>query len=233
MLNERVDAFGPGRLDYDHGHTREARARLAEDLRQWKDDDAVGAIKPQKALWDARQVLGRDDVLLSDVGAHKMWVARYYHCHEPNTCLIPNGFCSMGFALPGAVAAKLALPERRVLAVCGDAGFLMNVQEMETARRLDSDVVVLVWEDHAYGLIAWKQQNEFGRHTDLSFGNPDFGQLARAFGWNGFRCEKSSELRETLERAFETPGPSLVSIPIDYRENAALTERLGDIEAAL
>jgi acetolactate synthase-1/2/3 large subunit len=127
----------------------------------------------------------------------------------------------------------MALPERRILAICGDAGFLMNVQEMETARRLDSDIVVLVWEDKAYGLIAWKQQNEFGRHTDLSFGNPDFSALARSFGWNGFRCEKSTELHGTLEQAFETPGPSLLSIPIDYAENQKLTERLGNIETSI
>jgi len=233
MLNERVDAHGADKLNFDHSHTRKAREQLRADLEQWKDDDAVGAIKPQKAIWDARQVLGPHDVLLSDVGAHKMWIARYYHCHEPNTCLIPNGFCSMGFALPGAIAAKIALPDSRVLAISGDGGFLMNVQEMETARRLNSDIVVLVWEDGGYGLIAWKQQGEFGRHTDLAFGNPNFEQLAQAFGWNGFRCEKSSELAATLEEAFRTPGPSLVSIPIDYRENVKLSKRLGEIELTI
>jgi acetolactate synthase-1/2/3 large subunit len=180
-------------------------------------------------LWDVRRVLGPEDVLLSDVGAHKMWIARYYHCHEPNTCLIPNGFCSMGFALPGAIAAARALPGRRVLAVCGDAGFLMNVQEMETAVRLGTKLVAMVWEDGAYGLIAWKQQNQFGRHSDLSFGNPDFVALARAFGWNGHRVEKSRELAPTLERAFDEEGPSLVVVPIDYRENQRLSQRLGDI----
>ncbi len=158
-----------------------------------------------------------------------MWIARYYQCHEPNTCLIPNGFCSMGFAFPGAIAAARVFPERRVLAICGDAGFLMNVQEMETAKRLGSNIVVMVWEDRAYGLIAWKQQIEFGRHTDLSFGNPDFGRLAEAFGWHGHRVEKSRELRSTLERAFGEEGPSLVTLPIDYRENQILTERLGNI----
>jgi len=109
----------------------------------------------------------------------------------------------------------------------------MNVQEMETARRLDSNLVVMVWEDHAYGLIAWKQTNEFGRHTDLAFGNPDWAQLADAFGWNGFLCDRSADLRGTLEEAFTTPGPSLVAIPIDYRENAKLTERLGNIACAI
>jgi acetolactate synthase-1/2/3 large subunit len=158
-----------------------------------------------------------------------MWIARYYQCHEPNTCLIPNGFCSMGFALPGAIAAARVHPDRRILAICGDAGFLMNVQEMETAMRLGVDLVILVWEDHAYGLIEWKQQTHFGRHTDLSFGNPDFVKLAEAFGWKGHRVEKSRELAPTLERAFQEKGPSLVVIPIDYRENQLLTERLGNI----
>jgi acetolactate synthase-1/2/3 large subunit len=139
----------------------------------------------------------------------------------------------MGFALPGAIAAHLVYPDRRVLAICGDGGFLMNVQEMETAHRLDANVVVMVWEDHAYGLIAWKQQNHFGRHTDLAFGNPDFVTLAESFGWRGHRCERSGDLRDTLEQAFAEAGPSLVVIPIDYAENQKLTERLGNISCAI
>jgi thiamine pyrophosphate-dependent acetolactate synthase large subunit-like protein len=153
----------------------------------------------------------------------------HYHCHEPNTCLIPNGFCSMGFALPGAIAASQVHPDRRILAVCGDGGFLMNVQEMETARRLGSDIVVMVWEDHAYGLIAWKQDSEFSRHTDLSFGNPDWMSLARAFGWHGHLCDASRDLARTLDAAFDESAPSLVVIPIDYRENALLTQKLGEL----
>ena len=229
MLNERAAAAGPDELGFDHKHTRAARKAMKVDLEEHRDDDTTGTIRPQKALWDARQVLGRDDLLLSDVGAHKMWIARHYQCHEPNTCLIPNGFCSMGFALPGAIAAHMVMPERRVLAICGDAGFLMNVQEMETARRCNSNITVMIWEDHAYGLIAWKQENHFGRHTDLAFGNPDFVMLAESFGWNGYRCENSSELRATLEASFEAEGPSLVVIPIDYSENRKLTTRLGNI----
>jgi len=116
-----------------------------------------------------------------------------------------------------------------VLAICGDAGFLMNVQEMETARRYNSDITVMIWEDHEYGLIAWKQENIFGRHTDLTFGNPDFVQLAESFGWNGFRCQNSADLQETLEQSFLAEGPSLVVIPIDYSENQKLTERLGNL----
>jgi acetolactate synthase-1/2/3 large subunit len=218
---------------FELGRQRRIRERLQEDFREHAEDDTEGRIRPQKALWDVRQVMGPEDILLSDVGAHKMWIARYYHCHEPNTCLIPNGYCSMGFALPGAIAASLVHPNRRILAIAGDGGFLMNVQEMETAARLRSNLVALVWEDRGYGLISWKQDSEFDRHTDLSFGNPDWLLLARSFGWHGHHCTRSRELRATLETAFSEPGPSLVVIPIDYRENPLLTKRLGEINSRL
>ncbi len=227
MLNERIDRDGTP--DYDLKQQQDSRIRMREELEEYKDDETVGAIRPQKALWDARQVLGPNDIVLSDVGAHKMWIARHYHCHEPNTCLIPNGFCSMGFALPGAIAASLVHPDRRILGIAGDAGFLMNVQEMETAKRLGSNLVMMVWEDHEYGLIAWKQQAEFGKHTDLAFGNPDWMALATAFGWHGHRVNNSADLQGALHAAFHETGPSLVVIPIDYRENMLLTKRLGEI----
>lgn len=215
--------------DYELDGQRDVRARMREELERWADDDGDGPIKPQKALADLRDVLGPNDIVLSDVGAHKMWIARHYHCHEPNTCLIPNGFCSMGFALPGAIAAALVHPERNVVAVSGDGGFLMNVQEMETARRLASRITVLVWEDGGYGLIAWKQDNEFHRHTDLAFGNPDWRGLAESFGWSARVIGEAGELRPALESALAEDGPSLVVMPVDYRENAKLTERLGEI----
>jgi acetolactate synthase-1/2/3 large subunit len=214
---------------FDLTQQRAVRREMKAEIEQHRDDDTTGLVRPQKALWDVRQVMGPLDILLSDVGAHKMWIARQYHCHEPNTCLIPNGFCSMGFALPGAIAASLVHPDRRVLAICGDGGFLMNVQEMETARRLNSNMVVMVWEDKGYGLIQWKQDNEFHHHVNLAFGNPDWLKLAESFGWNGFTCDRSSQLQSVLQAAFAAPGPSLVVIPIDYRENPRLTERLGNI----
>ena len=227
MLNERIDEHGLP--DYDLETQRQVREHMAADFAEYKDDETEGSIRPQKALWDARQVMGPHDILLSDVGAHKMWIARHYQCHEPNTCLIPNGFCSMGFALPGAIASSLVHPDRRTLAICGDAGFLMNVQEMETAKRLSCNMVVMVWADNEYGLIAWKQDNEFGRHTDLSFGNPDWKGLAAAFGWHGHYVANSADLAGTLESAFNEDGPSLVVIPIDYRENPLLTKKLGEL----
>ena len=111
--------------------------------------------------------------------------------------------------------------------------FLMNVQEMETARRLNLNLTVMVWADNAYGLIAWKQSNEFGRHTDLSFGNPDWLQLASAFDWHGHVVEKSEDLQNTLQQCFSEQGPSLLVIPIDYRENTLLTKRLGELTCSI
>jgi len=227
MLNERVDANGS--LKFDTTHQKATRRDMQEELAIHKDDDTEGSIRPQKVMWDCRQVMGAHDILLSDVGAHKMWIARHYQCHEPNTCLIPNGFCSMGFALPGAISAALVHPDKRILSISGDAGYLMNVQEMETAKRLNVNIVTMIWEDNMYGLIAWKQQNEFGKHTDLSFGNPDWLKLADSFDWFGHKVENSRDLVDTLEKAFNEEGPSLVVIPIDYRENMILTERLGNI----
>jgi len=227
MLNERLANFGVP--DFQLDYQRRLRNGMQAELSQHAEDNTEGSIRPQKMLWDAREVLDAKDIVLSDVGAHKMWIARHFHCHEPNTCLIPNGFCSMGFALPGAIAASMVYPQSRVLGIAGDAGFLMNVQEMETARRLNSNLVMLVWEDHAYGLIAWKQQNEFGRHTDLAFDNPDWLKLAESFGWYGHRVEDSADFAKTLSNALNENGPSLVVAPVDYRENMKLTEHLGEI----
>jgi len=226
MFNERVKNDPP---IYELKQHAAIRTAMLADFAEFKNDDTVGLIRPQKVIWDVREALGPSDILLSDVGAHKMWIARYYNCYEPNTCLISNGFCSMGFALPGAIAAKLVFPDRRVLAICGDGGFLMNVQELETARRIGANIVAMIWEDGGYGLISWKQRNEFGRSTRLEFGNPEFVKLAESFDCLGIRVNNARDLRPALERAFAADRPCLIVIPIDYRENALLTERLGNI----
>ena len=231
MINANIDQLGA--VQRNLSQQASARDQMKQELLQYADDKTEGTIRPQKVLADARAVMGSEDILLSDVGAHKMWIARYYQCHEPNTCLIPNGFCSMGFALPGAIAASLVHPDRNILAICGDAGFLMNVQEMETAKRLGSNIVVMVWEDNAYGLIAWKQENEFGHHTDLGFGNPDWMLLAKSFGWHGHHVEKSVELKDVLGKALAETGPSLIVVPIDYRENMLLTEKMGNLVCSI
>ena len=227
MLNARARAHE--KMDWDLTREKKVREGMLSEFAAYKDDAAEGKLRPQKVLWDVREVMGPSDILLSDVGAHKMWIARHYHCYEPNTCLIPNGFCSMGFALPGAISASLVHPTRRILAICGDGGFLMNVQEMETARRLGVSIVVMVWEDGGYGLISWKQEQEFSSHTELEFSNPDWLELARAFGWHGHVVTASRDIKLTLETAFREDGPSLVVVPIDYEENMRLIKHLGEI----
>ncbi len=226
MLNELVEQQ-PFSIDMTRQHA--IRHEMLDEFRAHSGDSDAGPVRPQKVLWDVREFLGPKDIVLSDVGAHKMWIARHYQCDEPNTCLISNGFASMGFALPGAIGAHMVYPERRVLAIAGDGGFLMNVQEMETAKRLNSNIVAMVWEDHAYGLIAWKQDIHYGRHTDLSFGNPNWQMLAESFGWGYTQVEGAGEVAGALEKAFGETGPSLIVVPIDYRENGLLTERLGQI----
>ena len=234
QINEGLtERFGDRLPLFDIGEWQELRRTIADDLSMEKDDGAF-PMKPQRILNDVRSFLGPDDIVLSDVGAHKMWIARYYQCEVPNTCLISNGFCSMGFALPGGIGAQYALPDRKVLAICGDAGFLMNVQDLETAVRVGSKLVVMVWIDGEYGLIKWKQQNHFdGRHSDLAFNNPDFEMLARSFGMWGRVLDGPGQLAGALEEAFAQDGPALIAVPVDYSENQKLTKRLGEIEVAI
>ncbi|HHM04381.1 MAG TPA: acetolactate synthase large subunit [Gammaproteobacteria bacterium] len=210
------------------GHTlRPLREALVRDMDQHKDDRHF-PIRPQKIIWDLRTAMDLEDIVICDVGAHKMWMARMFRCEHPNTCLISNGFASMGIALPGAIAAKLARPERKVVAVTGDAGFLMNVQEVETAVRLGLPLVVLVWNDGGYGLIEWKQMTTFGRTGFCRFGNPDFVKLAGAFGARGYRVGEAGELLPLLKKALADDTVSIIDCPVDYTENLKLTAKLGE-----
>jgi len=218
---------------FDLKQQANTRLDIQKELWAHKDDDTEGSIRPQKVLSDVEKIYGETGLVLSDVGAHKMWIARHYHCKLPNGCLIPNGFCSMGFALPGAIAASMIEPERPILGIAGDAGFLMNVQEMEVANRYNCNMTMMIWEDNEYGLIAWKQETEFGHHTDLSFDNPKWGQLAEAFNWHYQHVDKSQDLLGVLENALNHKGPSLVVLPIDYRENKKLNERLGQLTCTI
>jgi acetolactate synthase-1/2/3 large subunit len=224
----------------DAGQRHEARETLVHsDLRTALLAELAGSagagndalpITPQRAIADLREALGPEDIVVSDVGAHKVWVARLYQAYEPNTVIISNGFAAMGISLPGAIAAKLVHPDRKVVALCGDGGFLMNSQELETAKRIGANVTVVVWRDDGYGLIDWKQRNEFGRPFGVEFGNPDFVAYAESFGIAGFRPSSAADLLPTLRRALDVDGPSLVEVPIDYRENLRLTEHLGALE---
>jgi acetolactate synthase-1/2/3 large subunit len=186
-------------------------------------DDDDTPIKPQRVLRDLRELMAADDILVSDVGAHKLWVARFWEAHEPSTVLISNGFAAMGFALPAAIAAALTVKgQRKVVAIVGDGGFLMNVAELETAGRLGHPLVVLVWSDGSYGLIEMHQRRRFGHVMGTRFGNPDLVALARSFGLQGFRVERAGDLVPVLREALAASGPVIVDIPIDYRENDKL-----------
>ena len=192
-------------------------------------DDTGFPIKPQKILWDFRQALNPEDVVISDVGAHKMWMARMYQEEVSNTCIISNGFASMGIAVPGALAAKFVFPERNIVAVTGDAGFMMNSQEIETALRHELAFVILIWTDSEYGLIKWHQLRNFGRSSNISFNNPDFVKYADSFGAKGYRVESSGDLLPTLRQAIADDTVVIVDCPVDYSENMKLTEKLGEL----
>lgn len=198
---------------------------MLEDYSAAESDDGF-PIKPQRVLHDIRQVLGQEDILISDVGAHKMWIGRQYNCYHPNTCIISNGFASMGISVPGAIAAKLIYPEKKVLAVSGDGGFMMNCQEMETALRIGVPIVVMIFNDSGYGLIRWKQEDHFGSSCFTDFTNPDFVKFAESMGAKGYRIQSAEEIIPVLEDAFSQNVPCIIDCPIDYSENTRLSERL-------
>jgi acetolactate synthase-1/2/3 large subunit len=209
---------------------------LAANLRQTifeeieaQTEDTGFPVKPQKILWDLRQALKPDDIVISDVGAHKMWMARMYQAERPNTCIISNGFASMGIGVPGAVAAKLVHPERTVVSVTGDAGFMMNSQEIETALRIGTPIIVLIWTDSEYGLIHWHQLKHFGRPSNIGFNNPDFVKYAESFSAKGYRVEGAGELLPILRQAVADDTVVLIDCPVDYRENMKLTQKLGEL----
>jgi acetolactate synthase-1/2/3 large subunit len=193
---------------------------------QAKDDDAF-PVQPPRALYEIRQALGREDILISDVGLHKLWIGRMFPAYEPNTVLIANGLAGMGFAVPAAIGAKLVHPDRNVVTVNGDGGFLMNCQELETAVRLKTSIVNVVWENSQYGSIVWKQDKKFGTHFGTDFTNPDFVKLAEGFGMPAWRCDSADEFGERLRQALGLDVPSLIVLPIDYSIDVAISEELG------
>ncbi len=227
-IGQALDAVTAISQPRDSLPASDLRQVIADDLSEHADDHAF-PIKPQKILWDLRQVLEPDDIVISDVGAHKMWIARMYQAERANTCLISNGFASMGIALPGAIGAKLVYPDRTIVAVTGDAGFLMNSQEIETALRTDTPIVILIWNDAEYGLITWHQLRHFGRPSHTGFTNPDLVAYAESFGANGYRVEAADELVPVLEQAIEDETVVVIDCPVDYAENMKLTKKLGEL----
>ncbi|MBS0018559.1 MAG: acetolactate synthase large subunit [Arthrospira sp. SH-MAG29] len=204
------------------------RSDIRQDYKRYANDDGF-PIKPQKIIYDLRQVMGPEDIVISDVGAHKMWMARHYHSDRPNTCLISNGFAAMGISIPGAIAAKLVYPELKVVAVTGDGGFMMNCQELETALRVGTPFVTLIFNDGGYGLIEWKQEDQFGSSSFIKFGNPDFVKFAESMGLKGYRVEAATDLVPILKEALASEVPVVIDCPVDYRENARFSQRAGGL----
>ena len=208
------------------GGSARLKEAVRERFRRAKDDPA-SPLQPPRVLYELRQALGREDILVSDVGLHKLWIGRMFPAYEPNTVLISNGLAGMGFAVPAAIAAKLVYPARKVVTLSGDGGFLMNAQELETAVRLGTAVVNVVWEDGTFGSIAWKQQRRFGRTFGVDFGNPDFVALAESFGMHAWRCDTATDFAKCLAEALTDERPTLIALPIDYSPDVAIVGDLG------
>lgn len=227
-IKHSLDRIAQLTTPHQGAHVRPMRERLVREMDQHREDLEY-PVKPQKIIWDLRTALNLEDIVVCDVGAHKMWMARMFRCEYPNTCIISNGFASMGIAVPGAIAAKLVYPQRRVVAVTGDAGFMMNSQEIETAMRCKLPIVILIWNDSSYGLIEWKQMNQFQRSSNVHFTNPDFVAYAESFGAKGYRIERTADLPTILEEALANDTVSIIDCPVDYRENIKLTDQLGTL----
>ncbi len=208
------------------------RHMLARELDRGAADDRF-PLAPARIVADTREAMGRDDIVLVDTGALKMWMARLYPTYEPNTCLISNGLSTMAWTVPGAIGAKLARPDVRVLVATGDGAFLMNSQEIETALRERIPMVILIWVDDEYGLITWKMDMELGESLDTGFGNPDFVAYAESFGARGYRIDQADQLLPTLRKALDDDTVSVIACPVDYSANLQLTDALGELDESL
>jgi acetolactate synthase-1/2/3 large subunit len=229
-IGETLDEIAAERdLNPYGGGVPPVKKLVREELDRGAADDAF-PLSPARIVADIREAMGRQDIVLCDTGAAKMWMARLYPTYAPNTCLISNGLATMAFALPGAFAAKLAFPDRKVLAAVGDGAFLMSAAEIETAVRERVPIVILVWVDGGYGLIGWKQDIHFGRRAAVSFDNPDFVRYAESFGARGYAIRAAGDLLPTLRKALDDDAVSVIACPVDYRENARLVGRLGALQ---
>src|ERR1700722_17209892 len=220
------------RIFEDRGDEQRIRGLLADELERGRADNRF-PLAPARIVADTRAALGPEDIVLVDTGALKMWMARLYPTYAPNTCLISNGLSTMAWSVPGAIGAKIARPEAKVLVATGDGAFLMNSQEIETALREHIHMVILIWVDDAYGLISWKMDLELGHDVDTTFGNPDFVAYAESFGAKGYRIEAAEELLPTLRAALAADTVSVIACPVDYSANLDLIRSLGDLDESL
>lgn len=222
-------------ITFDVTHPK-IRQMITDELRSFENDSSI-PMKPQRVVYDTRRAVPEGTKVLVDTGALKMWMARLYPTMHPNTCIIDNSLSTMAWTLPGAIGASFIkdnsgkINTKPVLAVMGDGSFMMNVQEIETAVRVGSRMVVLVWEDNAYGLIKWKMDLHAGEHEYVDFTNPNVPKLAESFGARGHVVQKPEDLYNMLKEALEQEsGVDVIACPVDYSENMKLIEKLGDID---
>lgn len=220
QLKERIKPKKKWNFSYFH----EVKERLEQHLQEGVDDDRF-PIYPQRLVSDVRKAMPDDGIIALDNGVYKIWFARNYKAYKPNTVLLDNALASMGAGLPSAIAAKIVHPERKVMAICGDGGFMMNSQELETAVRLKLNMVIIILCDKAYGMIKWKQANMGFNDFGLDFNNPDFVMYAKSYGAKGHRLKSSDSFLPLMKKCFSSPGVHLIEVPIDYSDNDRILNR--------
>jgi acetolactate synthase-1/2/3 large subunit len=223
-----TETLGSQSESHDFSYFMRVRDEVMKHIGEGADDDRF-PLAPQRIVCDVRRVMPDDGIIALDNGTYKIWFARNYRTTQPNTVLLDNALATMGAGLPSAMMAAMLYPGRRVMAICGDGGFMMNSQELETAIRLRLDLVVLILRDDSYGMIRWKQAVDDFPDWGLQFGNPDFVAYANAYGAKGHRPERADELLPIMDACFEEGGVHLIDAPLDYSENKrVLIDELGE-----
>lgn len=219
---EQINSRLTGKQRKDAPYFEKIQKKAEQDIRSYADDNSF-PMKPKRVLKDIRDVLQDNDILVSDVGAHKMWIARQYGARHSKTCFISNGFCSMGGSMPGALEAKRLFPQKNVVAVCGDGGFLMSIQTLFTGVTQKIPFIVIVWDDHGYGLIKWKQQIHYQQYSHTDLHDLNLAEIAKSIGCYAKEITKSDEFKPALEWAIKQKDkPIVIVLPIDYSENMKL-----------
>jgi acetolactate synthase-1/2/3 large subunit len=215
--------------------SRMMRARDAEIAHAQKGaKDLRYPIAPEYLVDQVRKAMPGDGIIALDNGVYKIWFARNYPAYAPNTVLLDNALASMGAGLPSAMASAMIYPDRKVMAICGDGGFMMNSQEMETAVRLGLNLTVMILNDGSYGMIRWKQANMGFKDWGLTYGNPDFVAYARAHGAHGHRVESAESLGALIRQCLDSAGVQLIEVPVDYSQNDhILNHEIHELSAAL
>ena len=214
QINERIMPQGSWNFSYSLKVKKAVDAHLLEGA-----DDPRFPMLPQRFVADVREAMPSNGIIALDNGVYKIRFARNYKAHEANTVLLDNALATMGAGLPSAMGAHMVFPKRKVMAICGDGGFMMNAQELETAVRLKMNLICLILRDNSYGMIRWKQANLGFEDFGLEYGNPDFVKFAECHGANGYRVEKTEDFVPLLKKCNDTPGVHIVELPVDYSEN--------------